>query len=504
MKTEGFVLDNENKNEELFDGAQAVDETDLLEPAEEQASDEPAGEQTVEEQTVERLQNLGDEISAEDLGGIPVTPPEDDESDEAAAAELCVMCGEKPADKSFGEDYDLCADCRKLLIKTPLSFASILVLILLVGVGLFGLLLTTTQLSTLHAVSTAYDYAQNKHYYSAIQSLQQGGYLGWKTARNALTMYDASGYLGGINSTVSTYFYDAKSAEKKLTWADKVGRGNLNAPWNKKAKEIYTSYNEAMGAYEKYYAYLSEYDEKLYYGEIDVKDVPYDDLIKKYEAAKTSEKESAGLAFLNYCEWYLADMCEKDVKVQLDCLKAVEQARPDYTWLYLTKLTELQVSTGDYEAAEANCKKMLEINADDFYGEYYRAMILRRQGKYDDAIARMDPIIADYENNGFYLAYYEAAINAFMKGDYKKAAEYLKPCFDGEYLNYKTANFYALLCKLNQDEETYETVLQVLSNNGAELSPTVEKFLNKQITAEQLFSSDDPFEQPAAESEAEQ
>ena len=93
----------------------------------------------------------------------------------------------------------------------------------------------------------------------------------------------------------------------------------------------------------------------------------------------------------------------------------------------------------------------------------------------------MDPIIADYENNGFYMAYYEAAINAFMKGDYKKAAEYLKPCFDGEYLNYKTANFYALLCKLNQDEETYETVLQVLANNGAELSPTVEQFLSKKI-----------------------
>ncbi len=115
----------------------------------------------------------------------------------------------------------------------------------------------------------------------------------------------------------------------------------------------------------------------------------------------------------------------------------------------------------------------------------------------------MDEIIDDYQNNGFYYAYYEAGVNAFLKGDYKKAAEYIKTCFDGEYLNFKTANFYALLCKLNQDEDGYQDVLMVLSNNGSALSPTVDQFLNKQITAEELFrDSEDPFEQPAVEQTA--
>ena len=414
------------------------------------------------------------------------------------------MCGEKPADKSFGEDYDLCADCRKRLVKAPISFASILFFILIIGVCFFGFLLSASQLSTLQAVSDAYDQAGSNHLYSAIKSLSSAGNIGWKTAKKAVSLYNDSGYLSGIASMVDAYFYDASaSSDTKLTWADKVGKGNLNAPWNKKVKKISSDYNVAMDAYEKYYAYFSEYDEQLYYGEIAVKDVPYDDLIKKYETAKQTENESSGLAFISYCEWYLANMCEKGLETELQYMKGVQEAAPDFTWLYLTKLTELQINTGDYEAAEANCKRMLEINADDYYGEYYRAMILRRQGKYDEAIEMMDAVIADYENNGFYYAYYEAGINAFLKNDIKKALSYIKVCYEGEYLNYNTANFYALLNKLDNNEEEYQAALDMISSNQAQLSPTVEKYLKKQITAEEMFNGvGNPFEQPAAESEA--
>ena len=509
-------MDNENKNEELFDEASAIEEIEendqpdvSVEPEqpeqpEQEQPMEPETEQSVEDETVERLNAMGDEIDAEDLGGIPVTPPDDDSVDEETESELCVMCGEKPADKSFGEDYDLCADCRKRLVKAPISFASILFFILIIGVCFFGFLLSASQLSTLQAVSDAYDQAGSNHLYSAIKSLSSAGNIGWKTAKKAVSLYNDSGYLSGIASMVDAYFYDASaSSDTKLTWADKVGKGNLNAPWNKKVKKISSDYNVAMDAYEKYYAYFSEYDEQLYYGEITVKDVPYDDLIKKYEEAKQTENESSGLAFISYCEWYLANMCEKGLETELQYMKGVQEAAPDFTWLYLTKLTELQINTGDYEAAEANCKRMLEINADDYYGEYYRAMILRRQGKYDEAIEMMDAVIADYENNGFYYAYYEAGINAFLKNDIKKALSYIKVCYEGEYLNYNTANFYALLNKLDNNEEEYQAALDMISSNQAQLSPTVEKYLKKQITAEEMFNGvGNPFEQPAAESEA--
>ena len=191
--------------------------------------------------------------------------------------------------------------------------------------------------------------------------------------------------------------------------------------------------------------------------------------------------------------------------VQLDYLKQVKEARPDFTWLYLTSLTELLVNTGDYDGAEACCQQMIDSNADDYYGEYYRAMMLRKQGKYDEAIAKMDKILETYEENGFYMAYYEAAINAFLKGDYEGAITYLEPCYKGEYLNYNTANFYALLNLLIDNEDEYLNAVQMIENNEAKLSPTVDQFINKQITAEEMFSGEgEPFEMPAMESEAKQ
>lgn len=514
----------ENKNDELFGMPTAAEGEGQPAPASESENEQLTSDQTVEsrqdkpaddptvemqqersveDQTVERLNTFGDEIDAQQLGGIPVTPLDEDGSDaaEPKEGELCVMCGEKPIEKD-----DLCHDCRQLLLKTRFSFSSILFLILIVGVMLFGWLLSAGQLPTLQAVSKAYDYADSNHLYSAVKSFSGSGSIGWKSARNGVSFYQKSGYLSGIKSAVESYFYDTKaSTETKLTWADKVGKANLNAPWNRKVKKIYADYNKAIGAYEKYYAYISQYDEQLYYGEITVDEVPYDDLIQKYEAAKETEKASEGLAFISYCEWYLARNCEKDQAVQLDYLKQVKEARPDFTWLYLTSLTELLVNTGDYDGAEACCQQMIDSNADDYYGEYYRAMMLRKQGKYDEAIAKMDKILETYEENGFYMAYYEAAINAFLKGDYEGAITYLEPCYKGEYLNYNTANFYALLNLLIDNEDEYLNAVQMIENNEAKLSPTVDQFINKQITAEEMFSGEgEPFEMPAMESEAKQ
>ncbi len=496
-------MDNENKDEELL-GLQP--EADAENPTASDSQVQP--ESSIEEETVARLVSMEEEAALDFSQDIPVTPLEENEDggeeDEAPAEEMCILCGEKPADKSYGEDYDLCAECRKKMMKTPLSFSSLLIFVILLGIGLFGWVLSAAQLPSLQAVTAGYDYAQKNQLYSAVQSFSGAGSVGWKTARSAIGMYQKSGYLSGINSTVSTYFYDTKAdTGAKLTWADKVGKANLNAPWNKDVKKVYSDYTKAMKAYEKYYAYFSEYDEQLYYGEIQVKDVPYDSLIKKLEEAKKTDTSTEGLAFTSYCEWYLTSNCDKGLDLELKYMKEVQKVRPDYTWLYLSELTELLINSEDYETAEQYCKQMEQANADDYYAQYYRAMILRAKGKYDEAIALMDEIIEDYDNNGFYLAYYEAGVSAFLKGDVKKAKSYIQVCYDGEYLNYDTANFYALLCKAGGDNKGYEEVVKMLQGYEMEISPTVEKYFSKKITAQQLFSKNgNVFEQVTEESEA--
>lgn len=465
-------------------------ENNGLEPVENEnvsGGDEPV--QETAQNAVESDDNMADgnennEIS--DADGISITPQEEEEKE----PELCILCEERPADKSFGENYDLCAVCRKSLIKSPLRFSGFLAVVVLFCVCIWGFVFTSSQLDTVSAVLDGDKYLENNNLNRAVSMYSSGGNIGFKTAKKLVNAANKSGYLSSINSAVSTYFYDASALEEgeKLSFADKAGKSNLNAPWNKKVREIYADYNAAMDAYEKYYAFLSQYDEQLYYGTITAEEVPYDDILKQYEEAKAEATESADLAFINYCEYYLAVICQKGTQAQYDALKETARLAPEYDWLYLTPLAELNIRLGNYEEALENCEALEKKNADDRYGEYFRSQINRMQGKYEDALKMAEDMIADYDESGFYYAYYEAAINCMLLGDYKKAKEYNDISYGGEYLNEQTANLQALLCKLTDDEAGYNQVVEMLAGYEIEISPTVEQYLKGEVTAEEMFN----------------
>lgn len=457
------------------------------------AGDTPA-EETVPENNDQFEENPDTvEDCAEDTeqDGILITPQDD--TQEESTEEMCILCGEKPADKSFGEDYDLCADCRKSLIKSPMRFSGVLAIILLIGIGFWGLIFTASQAGTLTAILEGEEYAAQNKLYSAIESYSSGGNIGWKTAKRLIEAYNTSGYLSGINSAVEGYFYDATAVEEgeKLTFADKIGKVNLNLPWNKDVKEIYANYNEAMEAYQKYYAYLAEYDEQLYYGSITQDQVPYDTVLAQYEAAKNETDKPIDLAFINYCEYYLAYMAGKSTDVQYGYLSKVKELAPEYEWLYLTPLTEMNVLLGNFDEALAGCEALEKTNADDVYGQYYRTQVLRMQGDYSAALASAEEMIADYESTGFYYAYFEAAKTAFLMKDYEKAKEYAYVCYgdgSGAYLNEQTVNLYGLICKASGDDEGYNGVVEFLKAYELEISPTINEYMSGKITAEEMFN----------------
>lgn len=445
-----------------------------------------------EEETTENTNQPEDiqaETSIELDGGIPITP-EEENADPVSEEELCILCGEKPADKSFGENYDLCADCRKSLIKSPLRFSGFLAVLTLFCVSVWGFMFLIGQSNTLMSVMQGDEQFASNHLYQAVASYSQAGNAGWKTGKRMVEAYNKSGYLSGINSTVSTYFYDVNALEEgqKLTFADKAGKSNLNAFWNKDVKAISDEYNAAMKSYQTYYEYIGKYDEQLYYGEITPEEIPFDEVIAKFEAAKAEATAKNDLAFINYCEYYLAYLCGKDSQTQYKYLQEVEVIAPDYGWLYRTPLTELQIAVGDYDKALENCEAIEKANADDVYGEYYRAQIFRMQGDYTAALEKSEELIAGYETSGFYYAYYEGAINAFLLGDYDKAFEYSEFCYNGEYLNEQTANFHALVCKKLGDEAGYEAVVEMLEGYELKISPTIEKYFSGEITAEEMFN----------------
>ncbi len=454
----------------------ALPETQLLE--DDTAADVPA------------TQALEDAPATETQASDEADEEKEQENEDEDEGELCLMCGEKPADKSFGEDYDLCADCRKSLIKSPLRFGGFFTVVILFCVGLWGFMFSAGQTGTITAVTDGDKYYSENKLNSAIEAYSQANNIGFKGAKKLIRTAYKSGYLSSINSAVETYFYDATALEEgeKLTFAEKAGKANLNAPWNKDVKQIYVEYNNAMNAYETYYAYLAQYDEQLYYGTIEPKEIPYDDIMKQYKQLKGETQKPSDLAFINYCEYYLNLICEKGSQKQYEALTQVAAAAPEYDWLYLTPLAELNVKLGNYDEALENCEALEKKNAEDVYGEYYRSQIYRMKQDYEAALDIALKMVEEYEVTGFYYAYYEAAINCFLLGDYERAKEYSTVCYEGAYQNLQTVNMHGLICKLTDDEAGYEAVVALLTENNLEISPTVEQFLKGEITAVQMFN----------------
>ena len=340
-------------------------------------NNEPAEEIQAEENTVST--DAGDE------GGIPITEPESDT--DTAEPEMCILCEEKPADKSFGEHYDLCADCRQSLIKSPIRFKGFLALVTMLVLSVWGMMFLGSQLTTLEAIEQGYTYIEENKPESALESIASQSNIGWKTASKVAELCYEMGSVDDVSYLVDMFFYDETAVEegKELTWADKVGKSDLNAPWNKDLKAIYSFVLEINDYANTHSELFYKYYEQLYYGEITEKEIPYDELIKQYGEKLNAAESNLEKGMINYYMLALSSICGKDAETQLKYCSAVAENAPECTWLYQDNLITLYIQTGDYAKADEYIAKLRETNPESVYADRYEAISLRYQGKYEEA-----------------------------------------------------------------------------------------------------------------------
>lgn len=459
-------------------------------PEEENVQDTPdVPEMPENAELTEEIQEENTKDTAEDAG-IPITEPESDaESDEP---EMCLLCGEKPADKSFGESYDLCADCRQSLIKSPLRFKGFLALVAILVLSVWGMGFLGSQLTTLEGIEQGFALEAEGKPESALNALASLNNIGWKTASKVSQMCYKMGSVDDVNYLVGMYFYDKTTAEedKPLTWADKVGKSDINAPWNKELKATYGFVLEMNNYANEHSELFYQYYEKLYYGEITEKEIPYDDLIKQYEEKLAAADADLEKGMINYYMLALSSICGKDAETQLKYCKAVAEQASECTWLYQDNIITLYIQTGDYAKADEYIAKLREKNPESVYADRYEAISLRYQGKYEEAIKGFEAIIATVEAHELYDVYYDALICEFMAGNYEKALEYASACFNDQYyLTPDSVNFYALLSKKLGKDSGYDAVAEFLKGYDMKISPSVDKYISGEITAEQLIKN---------------
>ena len=479
-------LEKETLPEDILDNTSETEYDDIVIEAFD--GDEPKEESENEDEN----QNEGEGIpaTAEDDGeGIPITAEDEDEDDNA---ELCILCEKNPPDKSYGEDYDLCTQCRKKLVKSPIRFKGILALVSVLVCSFWGLLFLGTQADSLNAIIDGYAYLEENKPESALNNFSSVSNIGWKTAAKLVDVCYNLGSMDNVNHLISTYFYDANAVEEgdSLTWTDKAGQSNINAPWNKNVKERYdfmTLVNEHGTTYSKLFY---EYYEGIYYGSVRIEDVPYDDIIKQYNDMLGKAETDLEKGIINYYMLAISSVCEKDAQTQYNyCLKISELA-PECSWLYRENMIDLAIRTGNYDVATQGIADMRKLDSESVYADLYESILFRYQGKYTEAIAGFEALIETISEHEIYEAYYEILLCHFMAGNYEKAYEYASLCFNDEYyLTYETIYFYAMLSEQLGMEGGYKAAADLLATNKEKLSPTVDKYINGEITAEQLIKN---------------
>ncbi len=429
--------------------------------------------------------------------GIPITEPEKNDEAPCGSAdenELCILCEKNAPDKSFGEDYDLCTECRRRLIRSRFRFKGVLALIAVISCALWGFMFLSNQGANIETMNEGYKYLDEKKPNEALSRFGSVYNMGWKTARKLIDVCFNLGSIDDVNYLISNYFYDdtavvtnENGTVEKLQWKDKAGQSNVNAPWNKEVKKMYdfiTSIDTYASACNDV---LYPYTSKLSNGTIKVEEIPYDELIKKYDEMEAKATTNAEKGVINYYKVAASSVCEKDTKVQYEyCLKIAEYL-PECTWMYLDNLVVLSIRSGYYEDADKHIKTIIEINGESDYTDLYYSLNLRYQGKYDEAMVYLEKIMAN-PSSELSDVYYEALLCQFLSGNYEKAYEYASLCFNDEYyLTVETINFYALLSKKLGMDTGYDAAANFLSQAEMKLSPTVDKYLNGEITNEQLF-----------------
>ena len=416
--------------------------------------------------------------------GIQITPPDKNEKDKV---EMCILCEKKPAYKTATVDSDLCEECRQGFLYTPIRYSGIIAIILVFITAVSGLLLFRAQKPAVKTVldsCKALEAGDSQFAFSSLSDENARALIGWKSASVFSELFYKVNTPQNLQVLVDELFYD-KEADPALKWQDIAGKGNINAPWNKELKAKYDYLKNLNSIIDKHRQPFADCQTELQNGK-SASEIPYDKYIKDYEtrlAAATSDEEKG---IINYYMLNIAYLCNKDVRTQLEYCKQTVKLLPECRWIYLHDIITLSIRAGEYDTA--NTYNTILAKTDPLYAQRYNALMLRYQGKYSEALAILEPMIADYENNGMYEAFNDAMVCELLSGNLEGAYEYLASIVDGQIdPTLVNVNLYAMLSKKLGYESKYNELANQFEQYGMKISPTVDKYLNGEITIEEIF-----------------
>lgn len=296
-----------------------------------------------------------------------------------------------------------------------------------------------------------------------------------------------------IDQSNGRYTYGSKYKKNQVKLYNKLGIGyidymgsfinthytprELKSPGNgyaKKMQNVYSQYNQAATAFQT--AARSSKD--------------YKSLIKNFDKEAGSKVDPTFKGFFHY---YAALATGQKASVQRRTLDEIKNKN-----YRLPLETEYFLNNKEWASAEKNANKLISRNKEDSYAYGYKAYAQRMNGDLEDATKTLDTALDIDVTNG-QLNYQKAVIN-LINGDYKNAMKYAYQSAAYSSSD-ESISLYALTCELlsrqykkagntkqaETYDNTYKSMISMIEQYGATVSPDVQKVLSGKKTIADVF-----------------
>ncbi len=422
-------------------------------------------------------------LSGGDLQDVDDTEEEDDE-EEIDEDDLCLCCGEKKRDTSFGEDYPYCADCRRIMQKYPIGFKGVFMLLVVIAMGIVSLFFTmpkdpvvvTKTIDGDAALAEKKLYSALYNYYDAIQAA-----AGSSKVMPKKTVAKCADIFAQMND-----YPDAASFVKNyLTETD------LKNP-------MYSRLNEFIHRADTITAVQQVLSDTIGYSgsETDMTEVA-----ERLDALKADEEKNYDPYFIDYYKCVAMHNLKEPIEDQIRELEKLNELYPD-EWIQNYDLCAAVARTGNVEEAQKAFDIIMAHNAQEATAYAYLADAYRYGDKPDpDKILELADKGFEAQGDYNYAScdlYRTQAIAYLLKGDYDKAYESASQMYQIAYsysfnVNnvFQTIYTYALACAASGNDEGYSEAEGILNSAGYDMAPEIKMFESGKMTIEEILTDKD-------------
>ncbi len=418
-----------------------------------------------------------------------ITPQYEDEEGAIPEDQLCVCCGEKRKDKSRGENYEYCNDCREAMKNYPFSAVNIFALVVTVALAILSVYSFSLDFIPYNTVKEANDYMKQDRLDSAI-SAYDGAISAfedkevtakWLYLKTSELLFDTMP--SGVNSMTDI----VARLDKALSETE--SKMPIYAKYANLRDETLVLYGTMQSFYEivnnEEYADFENMSDDLYKQAMtEIGSIIDTEVAVVSKDGEKTKKLPASEAVVRFCQYMYAYSAGNYNDAYL-YMNKVYEAESSYLWLYAYELGIVELQGGDYEKAELYADAILNVNIESGDGYALKSSIARMTGKADEAIELADKGL-EYDSSSSELK--RLKVMAYVtKDDFENAKKIADEAIaDGSYgLFHMTA--IVVENELGNDD-TVKSYIEEMEENEITVTERLQEYLDGKITAKQLFT----------------